>query len=171
MALGSTQPLVKMSTRNIPRGKGGRCVRLKTSPTSRAERHEIWEPKSPGTLWVTPGLLRDCFTFIYIYIFQSDELSVTCYCGWSRRSCQPCYRIINNPATCSLWNTPRNKGPHWRRLLVFRQLESSGIGIRITEFYFADGWFVWIFEPRHTNTYVQGKSISVGRGPKKDGTR
>jgi len=30
MALGSTQPPVKMSTRNIPGGKGGRCVRLTT---------------------------------------------------------------------------------------------------------------------------------------------
>jgi len=30
MALGSTQPLVKMSARNIPGGKGGRCVRLTT---------------------------------------------------------------------------------------------------------------------------------------------
>ena len=30
MALVSTQPLVKMSTRNIPGGKGGRCVRLTT---------------------------------------------------------------------------------------------------------------------------------------------
>jgi hypothetical protein len=47
MALGSTQPLVKISTSNIPGGKGGRCVRL----TSRAECHEIWEPKPPGTVW------------------------------------------------------------------------------------------------------------------------
>ena len=30
MALGSTQRVVKMSTRNIPGGKGGRCVRLTT---------------------------------------------------------------------------------------------------------------------------------------------
>jgi hypothetical protein len=21
---------------------------------------KIWEPKTPGTLWATPGLLRDC---------------------------------------------------------------------------------------------------------------
>jgi len=27
--------------------------------------HEIWEPKLPGTLWATPGLQRDCFTFYY----------------------------------------------------------------------------------------------------------
>ena len=24
---------------------------------------KIWEPKPPGTLWATPGLLRDTFTF------------------------------------------------------------------------------------------------------------
>jgi len=24
---------------------------------------EIWELKPPGTVWTTPGLLRDCFTF------------------------------------------------------------------------------------------------------------
>ena len=41
MALGSTQLLVKISTRNIPGGKGGRCVRLTTLPPSCAECHEI----------------------------------------------------------------------------------------------------------------------------------
>jgi hypothetical protein len=40
MALGSTQPLAKMSTRNIPGGKGGRCVRVMTSPPLSAEFHE-----------------------------------------------------------------------------------------------------------------------------------
>ena len=28
---------------------------------------KIWEPKPPGTLWATPGLLWDCFTF-YVYL-------------------------------------------------------------------------------------------------------
>jgi hypothetical protein len=65
MALGSTQPLGKMSTRNILGGKGGRCVWLTTSTLSRVECHEIQEPKPPGTLWATPGLLRDSFTFTF----------------------------------------------------------------------------------------------------------
>jgi hypothetical protein len=65
MALGSTQPLVKISTRDILGCKGGRCVRLTTSPSSCAECHEIWEPKPLGTLWATQGQLRDSFTFIY----------------------------------------------------------------------------------------------------------
>jgi hypothetical protein len=39
-------------------------MRLTTSPPSRAECHEIWDPKPPGTLWVTLGLLRDSFTYL-----------------------------------------------------------------------------------------------------------
>jgi hypothetical protein len=49
--------------KTFPAGKGGWCVRLTTSPPSRAECNEIWEPKPPGTLWATPGLLRDSCTF------------------------------------------------------------------------------------------------------------
>jgi len=44
MALGSTQSLTEMSTRNIScEGKGGRCVR-QTIPTSCADCLEIWNP-------------------------------------------------------------------------------------------------------------------------------
>ena len=78
MAPGSTQPLAKMSTRNVCGGKGGRCVKLTTSPPSRAECHEIWEPKPPRTLWATPGLLQDSFTFNFLYDAwdaSSDHLS------------------------------------------------------------------------------------------------
>ena len=39
---------------------------------------EMWEPKPPGTLWATPGLLWDCFTFtfyqlLYIYTVPPDD--------------------------------------------------------------------------------------------------
>ena len=49
MALGSTQLLVKMSSRNNPGGKGGRCVRLTTSPPSRVESGSLnlLEPSGP----------------------------------------------------------------------------------------------------------------------------
>jgi len=33
---------------------------MTTSPPSCAECHEIWEPKTPGTVWATPG-----FTFTF----------------------------------------------------------------------------------------------------------
>jgi len=57
MALGSTQPLIEMSTRNISwGGKGSRCVGLTTLPPSCAECLKIWEPQPPGTLWACPGL-------------------------------------------------------------------------------------------------------------------
>jgi hypothetical protein len=77
MALGSTQLLVKMSTRNIHGSKGGRCVRLTTSPTLRAECQEIWEPKPPGTLWATPGQLRESYTFTFTYIVAYDVCKTT----------------------------------------------------------------------------------------------
>ena len=66
MALGSTQPLVKMSTRDIFEGKGGRCVRLTTSPLSCGECQESlgalisWNPLGhtepvTGLLYVIQG--------------------------------------------------------------------------------------------------------------------
>jgi hypothetical protein len=65
--------LVKMSTRDISGGKGGRCVRMTTSPPSRPECHDIWERKPPGTLWATPGLLRDSFT---LYLLPTEDQAV-----------------------------------------------------------------------------------------------
>ena len=69
MALGSTQPIMKMSTRSIPGGKGGRCVSLTTSPPSSAECHEnlgawiFWNPL--GHTWPVTG-----FLYFYIYILN-----------------------------------------------------------------------------------------------------
>jgi len=57
MALGSTQPLTELSTRNNSwGGKGGWCIGLTTLPPSCANCLEIWEPQPPGTVWACPGL-------------------------------------------------------------------------------------------------------------------
>jgi len=34
---------------------------------------KIWEPKPPGTLWATPGLLRDCFTLTFLFFRVLDS--------------------------------------------------------------------------------------------------
>ena len=50
MALGLTQPVEKMSTRNIPGGKGGRCVKADNLPPYRAVvmSLNILEPSGPA---------------------------------------------------------------------------------------------------------------------------
>jgi hypothetical protein len=64
MALGSTQPLIQMSTRNLPGVKGGRRVGLSTSPSfvSRLSGN-MWEPRRLTTLWAFTACYRDSFTF------------------------------------------------------------------------------------------------------------
>ena len=51
VAVGSTQPLTEMSTRNI-----SWCVGLTTLPPSCADCLEIWGPEPPGNLRACPGL-------------------------------------------------------------------------------------------------------------------
>ena len=67
MALGSNQPLTKMSTRNISQGgKCGLCVGLTTLPPSCVECLEIWEPHPPGTL---RALSRPVMGLLYLYLY------------------------------------------------------------------------------------------------------
>jgi len=57
MALGLTQPVTEMSTRNISwESKGDPCVELTILPTLCADCLEIWEPQPPGTFRASPGL-------------------------------------------------------------------------------------------------------------------
>jgi hypothetical protein len=65
-ALGLTQPLTEMSTKNISwRGKGFRCIWLTTLPPSCADCLEIWEPptaKPSGSVQACNGIALP-FTF------------------------------------------------------------------------------------------------------------
>jgi hypothetical protein len=66
MVLGSTQPLVKMNTRDVLGGKGGRCVRLTayhhTVPMSRnLGPLTLLDPSGPA--WPLMGVL-----YLYLYV-------------------------------------------------------------------------------------------------------
>jgi hypothetical protein len=69
MALGSTQSLTEMSTRNILGGKG-RPARKGNSLTAIHEPivYKMWEHQHLTTLWSSTAGYRDTFTFTPVYI-------------------------------------------------------------------------------------------------------
>jgi hypothetical protein len=64
MALGSTQPLIEMSTRNLPGGKG-RPARKADNLTAVCGSivYKMWEPRRFTTLWAPTACHRDCLHF------------------------------------------------------------------------------------------------------------
>jgi hypothetical protein len=65
MALGSTQPLTEMRTRNLSwGGKGGRCVGLTTLPPSCADCLQIL---GASTSWISTGLSRPVMGLFYLF--------------------------------------------------------------------------------------------------------
>jgi hypothetical protein len=76
MALGSTEPLKEMSTRDIPEGKG--------QPVSKADNltaicepivYKIWGPRCLAALWACTACYKDSF---------SVEYEVLKRCLWGR---------------------------------------------------------------------------------------
>jgi hypothetical protein len=64
MALGSTQPVIEMSTRNIPGGTG-RPARKADNFTAFCEQivYKMLEPRPLTTLWASTACYSDSFTF------------------------------------------------------------------------------------------------------------
>jgi hypothetical protein len=70
MALGSTQPLTEMSTRNLHGGRG-RPERKADNLTAICEPivWKMWKPRHLTTLWVSTACYRDSFTFMRRAVF------------------------------------------------------------------------------------------------------
>jgi hypothetical protein len=68
MALGSTQPLAEMSTRNLSGGKW-RPGRKADNLTAICEPivYKMWDPRRLTTLWASTACYRDSFTFTFCY--------------------------------------------------------------------------------------------------------
>jgi hypothetical protein len=66
MALGSTQPLAEMSTRNLAGGKG-RPARKADNLTAICKPivYKMWEPGRLTTLWASMACFWDSFTFVF----------------------------------------------------------------------------------------------------------
>jgi hypothetical protein len=66
-ALGSTQPLTEMSTRNLPRGNG-RQARKAGNLTVTCEPivQKMWELRRLTTLWASMAWYRDSFTLFFL---------------------------------------------------------------------------------------------------------
>jgi hypothetical protein len=81
-------------------------VRL-TSPPSCAKCREIWEPKSPGKFWATPGLVRDSCSFNFtnhsgftgwvlwpVFIQRLSVAYQTAECQGIRAPCNKVFQVL-----------------------------------------------------------------------------
>jgi hypothetical protein len=87
MALGSTQPLTEISTRNLPGGKG-RPVRKADNLTAICEPivQKMWEPRRLTTLWASTACYRDSFTF-FMGSMQLAHVTPTQFVGAGTFKC------------------------------------------------------------------------------------
>jgi hypothetical protein len=114
MALGSTQLLTEMSTRNIHGGKG-RPARKADNFTAICEPtvYKMWEPQHLTALWVSTARYRDTFTF------YSSEVTSTHFYVFPYKKCRKFLTIV-----------PRLAQRHQKESLA-RKMRQRWSGIRL----------------------------------------
>jgi hypothetical protein len=85
MALGSTQPLSEMSTRNLPGNKRRpECKADNLTVKCELIIYKMWEPRRLTNLWTFTASYRDSFTFLlrwYMHHTESGEYTVAMEIG------------------------------------------------------------------------------------------
>jgi hypothetical protein len=77
MALGSTQSLTEMSTRNLPGGKGRPAFKADNLTAIREPIvQKMWEPRRLTTLWASLACYRSTSLFYYCYINFGRSVTV-----------------------------------------------------------------------------------------------
>jgi len=113
VALGLTQLLTEMSTRNILWGKGGRCVGLTTLLPSCVDCLEIWAPETAGIVRNSPSLYRVCFIFLSQETVCWKRQSVLRLCreGVANGVCEMClgFECLGRTLTDQPVDRPTNK--------------------------------------------------------------
>jgi hypothetical protein len=73
MALGSTQPLTEMSTRNLPGGKGRPARQADNLTTVSRLSRKTWKHRRLTNLWASAASCRDSFTFYISHINKKAQ--------------------------------------------------------------------------------------------------
>jgi hypothetical protein len=88
MALGSTQPLGEMSTRNLSGGKGRSAREANLTAICEPIVYKMWEPRRLTTLWAFTACYRDSFTFYLSPKIRSVNLTADKLIGWQGHRAQ-----------------------------------------------------------------------------------
>jgi len=119
-------------------------VRLTSSSPSCDECHEIWEPKPPGTLWATPGLLRDSFNLTF-YVLNTSQirlfLSHSVRFNLSLKIPITCFYLCQSRVgTMHVWTSGRLQlkcdGTRWRTGWEVKGKLANGVGSQYSSHYF-----------------------------------
>jgi hypothetical protein len=145
MALGPTQPLVKMSTRNISGGKGSRCLRLMTSPPLHAECHGLWEPKPPEP----SGPHRACYRIPLPLPFTLPLIVCQAICGiliLFIHIFKLSFNLIPPSHSCSCWT--KESSLYWKAVTAAVHFAVQGCLI-LHSFFLCDFAVTWLENLHH----------------------
>jgi hypothetical protein len=135
MALGLTQPLTEMSTRNLPGGKG-QVVRKNDNFTAICELtvYKMWEPWHLTTLWTSMACYRNSYTFLSLDVHDHTTCDICCrmfqqndiYYDWCAREYVHIHVIYISVKKTHLNGAAGWKIPQMVQMLHFRTLSMAG---------------------------------------------